>query len=109
MSLRIPSQRPDAPDPATCEVVLTVLRNRCGPIVDRSGLEAACEGDRALMRYSRDVLGMFTALGQVEHVRRDLWIIDELPASPEPAMVEEFLRAAVAARALGAWSVIDGR
>lgn len=108
MSLRLPSTAVDrAPsDPALCEHVFTIIHRRCGTVVDRERIEGLCEGDPRLRRYVRDVLALFASLGQVEHVRRDLWIIP--PLGQLAAIDEEYLRATVAARANGGWFVVGG-
>jgi hypothetical protein len=110
MALRLPVTEPrGAHDRATCELVLEALLRRCGPIVDRPGLADACGDDTRLINYARDTLGLFAQLGQVDHVRRDLWVIDEhARLADDAALHEEFLVAAVATRALGPWATIAG-
>lgn len=112
MALRIPARVPTSPfDRATCEHVLEALIAR-GPVIDADILAEYGDDDPTRIQYARDVLGMFAGLGQVEHVRRELWIIDTPPetcADPaDTARSMEFLRAEVAARAIGDWCVIAG-
>jgi hypothetical protein len=80
---------------------------RHGPIIDGPALHDCFEGDHALIRYARDTLNLFATFGQVDHVRRDLWLL-EPPWIPEPEHRDEFLCAAVASRALGTWAVAAG-
>lgn len=107
MALRIPSLNPDRPahHRATCEVILETIQERCGPVVTSAALHELWDGDPSLVRYSRDTLGLFAALGQVEHVRRNLWII---PAPTSTPCDREWLRAAAAGNGLGPWPVVSG-
>lgn len=107
MAMRMPVNHPE--QRPMCDVVFEIVLNSCGPIIDAAAITRACHGDAHLIRYVRDTLGLYAQLEQVEHIRRDLWLVDPDPISPRAApMRDEYLRAAVAMRALGPWTVIAG-
>lgn len=109
MAIRIPTTVPSSPfDRATCEHVFEALAKR-GPVIDAAILADYGDHDPRRIRYARDVLGMFAGLGQVEHIRRDLWLIDPWPSPSHASGPDEFLRAHLAARAMGDWCIVTGR
>lgn len=86
-----------------CEDVLDGLL-RDGPVIDAARIHDAWQGDRRCIRYSRNVLNMFAQLNLLEHVRRELWVERLAPHDPRC----EHARLAVAARAMGTWTVAAG-
>ena len=104
--MRTPRHEPRSPhDRATCEHVFDALV-RDGPVVDTERIVSTWGDDPRLVRYSRDTLNMFAGLGEVDHVRRSLWVVR--PTDGGDNRGANLLRLAAASRACGSWVVAAG-